>query len=191
MTNPITEADVLHVLREHHNKPGNGGGEYAFLTHVRNAAGVNATRTIDALTLSLWPSRGPDLHADEVKVYRSDWQRELADPAKAEEWCQIVDRFTIAAPSGVIKKDEVPPTWGWVEITGDGTDLKPWKHRTRITAPRLRNSVSATVTRSLLVCMMRSAPGAVPGGKVPAVTQPELDASHKACVDAGTEQAKW
>lgn len=65
------------------------------MEHVRDAAGFNVTRTADVLALGLWPSRGNELHGFEVKVSRADWRKELAQPEKAEGWCQIVDRWWI------------------------------------------------------------------------------------------------
>jgi len=59
-----TEAELLQLLERRHAKQGNGGsGEFAFLTHVRNDGGFSATRTFDAVAVSLWPSRG---HAIDV-----------------------------------------------------------------------------------------------------------------------------
>ena len=74
-----TESEMLDLLERHYARTGNGGsGEYAFLRQVRNAAGFDAKRTFDAVVVGLWPSRGHDIHVIEVKVSRSDWQRELA-----------------------------------------------------------------------------------------------------------------
>ncbi|HYJ21079.1 MAG TPA: hypothetical protein VEW07_03530, partial [Solirubrobacterales bacterium] len=60
---------------------------------VRSAAGFDARRTIDAVSLNLWPSRGMLLDGYEIKVSRSDWLRELKNPAKAEEFAGLVDRL--------------------------------------------------------------------------------------------------
>jgi hypothetical protein len=77
-------------------------------------------RTIDALAISRIAGRGNEIHAIEVKTERSDWLKELATPAKAEAWTRLVDRFWIAAASGVVKKDEVPAGWGLLEESGSG-----------------------------------------------------------------------
>ena len=102
---PCTEAAVTTLLRDRHANTGNGGaGEWAFMAQVRNAAGFNATRTLDALALHLWPSRGLVLHGFEIKVSRSDWLREVKDPAKAEDACRLVEYFWIVAPKGVVQQ---------------------------------------------------------------------------------------
>lgn len=165
----LTEAVVLALLRDRHTGTGNGGnGEHAFLTHVRNAAGFNANRTFDALALNLWPSRGLTLEIYEVKVSRSDWLRELKKPDKAEDACQIADKFSIVAPAGCVKDGELPPTWGLIEVHGDGTDDQPWRLRTSTTAPLLHDDPHRRLLlpRAFVVGMLRSTPDAIPGGKV-------------------------
>jgi hypothetical protein len=98
-----TEASVLALLRKRHAAPG-----------------FDAMRTAAAMALGLWKSRGHELHGFEVKVNRSDWRSELADPAKAEGWCEIVDRWWIVAPRGVVPRDELPATGGLLETGARG-----------------------------------------------------------------------
>lgn len=113
----LTEADVLALLRERHTRPGNGGGgEFAFLTHVRNRAGFNATRTFDAVAINLWPSKGLTIEIFEVKVSRSDWLRELKKPDKAAPALALGDYFSVVAPAGCVKPDELPERWGLIEV---------------------------------------------------------------------------
>lgn len=194
-----TEAEMLDLLERMLAKPGNGGsGEYAFLRQVRNAAGFNANRTFDGVALGLWPSRGHDLHVYEVKVSRSDWKRELADPRKAEDAAKIADRFSVVAPRGVVELAEVPATWGYIEASGGVEVLEPGevlfeghepspvrrvegrKLRTVRAAPLLRpvEDCRGPISRSLLVCLLRAA-GAVPD--VTPVSQRVIDAAvHEA-----------
>jgi hypothetical protein len=47
--------------------------------------------------MSLWPSRGIELHGIEIKVSRNDWLKELGDPAKADEIARFCDRWWVAA----------------------------------------------------------------------------------------------
>lgn len=163
---PLTEAAVLDLIERHYARPGNGGsGEYAVLRQVRNAAGFSATRTFDAVVIGLWPSRGHELHVIEVKVSRSDWLRELRDPKKADDAASIADRFSVCAPKGVVKREELPATWGLLEVmTGpDGSKL-----RVARAAPLLHDPehVKAPIPRGLLVAMLRAA-GAVPDPEPP------------------------
>lgn len=190
----LTEAEVLRLLRDKHTKSGNGGsGEYAFLTHVRNDAAFNANRSFDAVVLNLWPSRGLALEVFEVKVSRSDWQRELAKPEKAEDACTFADKFWIVAPTGCVKPEELPPTWGLIEVTGDG-DKKPWKLRTATAAPWIGppttgQAARPPLPRGLVVGLLRSAPGAVPGGKVRTAAEEELARAREEGRLAGIAEA--
>lgn len=193
MTAPkLTERVVAGLLRDRHTATGNGGsGEHAFLVQVRNAAGFDANRSFDAVAMNLWPSRGLTIEVFEIKVSRSDWLRELKKPDKAEDACQVADRFTIVAPAGCVKDDELPPTWGLIEVHGDGTDAKPWKLRSKTTGPLLRDDTrSALLPRGLVVGMLRSAPGAVPGGKNPSAADRDIAAARSEGWTAGHEAGK-
>lgn len=173
-----TEADMLALLRDRHTKPGNGGaGEWAFLTHVRDAAGFDARRTIDAMALSLWPSRGHELHGFEVKVSRSDWLRELADPAKADGFIARCDRWWLVAAEGVAKPGEMPEGWGLLVAQGN-------KLRAAVQAPKLpRTPEQRLVDRSWLVCLLRSA------GAVLASRPEDIEAARNEGFEAGRKSA--
>ncbi len=140
---------MLTLLRERYAAKSGNGPEWAYIEKVRDAAGFNAKRTADAMALSLWPSRGNELHGFEVKVSRGDWRRELADPAKADGWHAIVDRWWIVAPKGVVPRDELPATWGLLETGVRGlavTKQAPLLQETRL-----------PLDRQLLVPILRAA----------------------------------
>jgi hypothetical protein len=145
-----TERTVLNALRARHAVKHGNGPEWAYIEHVRNAAGFNASRTLDAMALHLWPSRGMELHGYEVKVSRSDFRRELADPAKMDAFANILDRFWIVAPRGVVPAEEIPASWGLLEVLDDGTI------RQKIAAPLLTQE-RAPIPRTMLVPIMRAA----------------------------------
>src|SRR4051812_18306594 len=77
----ITARDLVAALERRVPRP-----EYVLLEQVRGATGITegADRSADAIAMSVWPSRGLELHGFEVKVSRGDWLRELREPAKAE-----------------------------------------------------------------------------------------------------------
>jgi hypothetical protein len=155
----VTEAQVLDLLERKFAKAGNGGSsEYAFLRQLRNAAGFEASRTFDGAAVSLWPSRGFELHIFEVKTARSDWLRELKDPGKAEDACSIAERFSIVALKGVIQVEELPSTWGYIEVSSTGQSLRTVK------APPLlhKKARRETFPAGLVISMLRAS-GAVPG----------------------------
>jgi hypothetical protein len=152
-----TEESMLALLRKRYTGESGNGPAWAFVPHVRNAAGFDANRTADAIAMSLWPSRGLELHGFEVKISRSDWQRELLKPDKAEAFCAIVDRWwLVVSDEKIVHDGELPPTWGLLVARGG-------KLVQKVEAPRLRprmnadRSLSNAFDRSFLAALLRSA----------------------------------
>jgi hypothetical protein len=99
--------------------------EYAFMTQVGNGTGVGTDRHADAVAMSLYPSRGIELHGFEIKVYRNDWLRELKQPEKADaiqRYCHFW--WIVTARDVVTANDLIPATWGHMEIDGAGLAIK-------------------------------------------------------------------
>lgn len=90
---------------------------------VPNAVSGRATRHADAMVLHMWASRGYELEGFEFKSSRSDWQRELRIPAKAESHFALCDRWWLVTPATVLvaKMPEIPGPWGWMQIGSDGS----------------------------------------------------------------------
>lgn len=113
-TRKLTEFDVLGLLEQRYS-----GDEWAFFRQLRNGTGFTATRTIDAVAMNLWPSRGLEIHGIEVKTARNDWLRELKNPSKAEEVAAYCDRWWIAVGDRDLVKDgELPSGWGLLAPRG-------------------------------------------------------------------------
>lgn len=157
----LTESDLLALLRARYTeKAGNGNGDaWAFVTHVRNAAGFDANRTVDAIAMSLWPSRGLTLHGFEVKCSRTDWQRELANPAKAEAFAQLVDRWwLVVADEAIVQPGELPEGWGLLVVRRGklvcASEAKPLRATSAVAklAP-----LPEAFTRSFLASLLRAA----------------------------------
>lgn len=110
-----TSAKVKALLQSYYG----GGEKHAVLFEVRNATGFEASRSIDAVTMSLWPSLGLELSGMEIKISRSDWLRELKEPAKASATFEYFDRWYLVAPRHVANMDEIPGPWGWLAPEGD------------------------------------------------------------------------
>lgn len=102
------------------------------------------TRRLDAVALCMWGGSGRayQVLGFEIKVSRADWLRELASIDKATEWAQVVDRFFVVAPRGVVRDGELPRDWGLLELTGTGNALRIKAHP----APR---PIGATLPREL------------------------------------------
>jgi hypothetical protein len=110
----MTENDIIDKLAKHFTAPA-----WAFFPQVRNHTGYGGgTRTVDAVAMSLYPSRGLYLHGFEIKVNRGDWLRELKDPEKAEDFSTHLDFFTLVTPPDIAQKGEVPAKWGHIVVKG-------------------------------------------------------------------------
>lgn len=115
-TTPPSEAQAIEFLRV--KFPEEKG--WLIIPQVRNGVGFNRTvRTADAIVCQLWPSRGLSMTGVEYKRTKYDWQRELKDPAKAEEIAAYCHHWVILAPRGVIDEWEIPAGWGFWEIDGE------------------------------------------------------------------------
>ena len=92
---------------------------WGLLFDVGNSTGFGCDRHADALAMSLWPSRGLDIHGYEFKDSRMDWVRERDNPAKADAiakycdfwWLCVVDR-------AIVQPGELPRTWGLMDLGG-------------------------------------------------------------------------
>lgn len=94
--------------------------EYALMAEVRDKAGHGASRSADGVAVGLWPSRGLEVIGLEIKSFRSDWLRELKNPAKAENIFQYCDRwYLVTEDETVAKLDEIPAAWGWLNCNGN------------------------------------------------------------------------
>jgi hypothetical protein len=140
----ITSADIRQAILKTYAAP-----EWAVMWEVSNATGAvrGKQRYADAVMMSLWPSRGLELHGVEIKVSRSDWKREAADPSKAETIATYCDRWWVFVAPGVIHDTaEIPPNWGVREWDG-----RRWK----TIQEAQRNGDVATCDRRFLAALLR------------------------------------
>lgn len=139
----LTSADIRLGMSKRWAAP-----EYAIMWEVSNATGGAAKRYADAVIMSLWPSRGLELHGVEIKISRSDWKREAADPSKAETIARFCDRWYIHTAPGVVGDlSAVPPAWGLREFDG-----KVWR-----TIREAGKNDPEPMTRSFLAALLRRA----------------------------------
>ena len=165
---PITAATIRAAMAKTWAAP-----EYALLWEVSDATGTRGTRSADALIMSLWPSRGLELHGIEIKVSRSDWKREAANPKKAETIAAYCDRWWIhTGPNVIHDLAEVPLNWGWREF--DGSRWKTKREAGKVDAkPCDRAFLAALLRRS------DEALRAIAEREVGATLQRERDAIQK------------
>lgn len=147
--------------------------EWAAFAQIRNGAGFRADRTLDAIAINTWPSRGLEVHGFECKSSRGDWLREKHDPAKAEAFLPFCDRWwLVVGREDIVQPGELPPTWGLLVPRGTGLLAK-------VEAPKLE---SRPLDRHLLSVILRRA--AEPS------TSEEPKLALQAARDAGYEDGK-
>lgn len=109
----LSEKQIGDAVAAHFRGNGN-----IVLRQVRNSTGYGngVTRTADMLSISTWPSRGLYAEGIEIKSGRGDLRKELADPAKAEEFAQYCTRWWLATPEGLTDGIEIPEGWGIIHV---------------------------------------------------------------------------
>jgi hypothetical protein len=108
----MTADTVYEALAKRYEKA------WALLPQVRNGTGyARDPRTADAVAVSLWPSRGLEIHGIEIKVYHGDFERELRKPEKADAIQNYCHRWWIAAPDETVAPlADMPTTWGLMVV---------------------------------------------------------------------------
>lgn len=152
-TRLVSSRDIIAALARRFAAP-----EFVLLEQVRNGAGAHAERTADAIAMSVWPSRGLEIHGFEIKVRRNDWRREMKAPAKAEAIAGYCHYWWLAVEQGVVKNEEIPDQWGLFVLNGDplvemparGLGVNPIKHAPRREPRQLDHGFLAAVLRSLV-----------------------------------------
>lgn len=146
-----TQAIVFSTLKSVFHE-----GPWVLLPQVRNKTGLSTkeeVRYADAIAASVYPSRGLYLVGIEIKVSRNDWIKELRNPVKSTAIQKFCRHWYIAAPGGVIEKNELPATWGLITCTTTRAKIA-------VKAPTLD---TATPDMSFLCSVLRNAmKGVVP-----------------------------
>jgi hypothetical protein len=96
------------MIRKRHE-----GDAWIVFNELANSTGGNVSRHADAAALGIWPSRGYTLHGFEVKCSRSDVQKELASPRKADAIGKFCDHWwLVVSEMKIIDGLVIPDTWG-------------------------------------------------------------------------------
>lgn len=148
----MSEFEMLQVLKRRYKSDA-----YAVVPQVRNTTGFSSKiRTADAIAVSLWPSRGIGLEGFEFKDSRTDWQKELRDPAKAEEIGRYCEKWwVLTSKPGIVRDGELPKTWGLMEIDDGAIKVKA-KAPNREAQPPTWNFV-ASLMRAAVECTFPAA----------------------------------
>lgn len=92
------------------------GTGYNFTTKIYGWSDYNPEQRIDAFALDIWPSHHWRRIAYEVKVSRSDFLHEIANPQKRQTAMMLANEFYFAVPAGLVEKDEIPEDCGLVTV---------------------------------------------------------------------------
>lgn len=172
----FSEDQLTRRLAERYPAP-----QYAFLPQVRNSTGYSMRRrirTADALALSLWASRGLEMHGFEIKTFRADWVNELKNPEKAEDIASFCHRWWIVAPANLVREGELPSNWGLLVTKGSGLVCKK-------DAPVLKPK---QIDYAMLAGILRN----VTGTMIPRIDiQKQIDEARKDGIDSEKDRAKY
>jgi hypothetical protein len=121
----MTAEDLVKMIRQRYPlvRP-DGFQKYVVLEQVPDGTGMYHGRWIDAVVFDLWPSKGLLRSAFEIKVSRSDFLRELANPVKYKWAVESFHEFWFVAPQEVIKIEELPANVGWLFPRGGKLAIK-------------------------------------------------------------------
>ena len=129
-----TERTMLDRLRKRYTRTYKNGSyegrQFIIAEKVATHPGGShsSARIADAVVLDTWTTTYADLtesererrmwserqsiHGFEVKVSRSDWLTELADPTKADAWARHCHYFWLVASEKTIVRGDLPDGWG-------------------------------------------------------------------------------
>lgn len=134
-TAKVTAAHLLELLRRHYLKGGPFPG--GVLAHEVGQNGTANSRRCDAIFVGFTSTSGRLMVGHEVKISRSDWLHELAQPGKADRWADECHAWYVVAPStDVVKPEELPPGWGLLVIRAGklARQVKAVEHLDRVPA---------------------------------------------------------
>lgn len=151
----LTTPQLNELLHAHFIRPedrfSQGGAGAIYLTEV--TAPGNSGRRADAVHIGLWQSRGAGrIDVCELKTSRSDFRRELEQPAKAEAWWPYSTTFSIVSPGvDITPPDELPTGWGLMVPNPRGgrrfkTVVKPQEREPKLTVELLMTLLKNTET---------------------------------------------
>lgn len=149
----VTSAIILSLLNQRYRPP-----TWAFFGEVPDATAVAHRRTIDAVAVSMWskPGIGHTI-AFEVKISRSDFKNEIADPTKRKAAIENSHEFYFVCLKGIVKPEEVPEDCGLMEVYGD---KEKGTLSLRVTKIAQQRTVQ-TFSRQFFASMMRQSDGRV------------------------------
>jgi len=189
MPEPITHDELKVALRNRYKMP-----RWLLLEEVKSSTGFGWATSADAVAFSLYESRGHEIHVFECKASRGDFLGELKKPEKSDGMIKRSDRFYIVAPSGMVKKEELPGPWGLISVSRSGDDgfrLRTVKDVCTERQPGDAPMIDRPFASAMLVRLFRRAEDARRGMVHRDSIQGELDNSYYRGVATGEYQARF
>ena len=141
MARIVWDTGIHGLLLERYPAPA-----WATFFEVASGIGRHSGRYADAITMSLFPSRGLDFHGFEIKHNRADWLRELKNPEKADLIASYCDYWwVVISDEKIVKLDEVPRPWG--VLVRKGASLVQTKAAKRLKARKIDRTFVAALLR--------------------------------------------
>ena len=148
----MNSKDIRALLYKKYPAPG-----WAFFSEVSDGTGGYHTRYADAVACGLFPSQGLEIMGFEIKSVRSDFLNELKNPQKASAVMKYCNRWWLVALKGVCVKEEIPKSWGFMEVRGEriftvkhAPELEPVEPDPVFLASLFRRATEGTVPREAL-----------------------------------------
>lgn len=120
---------------------------------------VGGNRRADAIAVNMWFSRGYEVVGFEIKVSRSDLQKELQDVSKADPGFKKCDKWMLVTPRGLVNDSLlIPEPWGIMEYHNGMLKIRkqPERHEREVTKAfsahllrAMRNAVNANFADEL------------------------------------------
>lgn len=109
----MTAKDVLDLLHRRYKEP-----EWLLIPEMRMGTGYGGYREkrLDAWAINTYPSTGHTKIAFEIKVYRSDFLKEISNPEKRIPGMTVSDYFYLVTLEDVAKPEEIPDDCGWIIV---------------------------------------------------------------------------
>ena len=114
----ITSSEIVELLNQKYPPP-----QWAFFEELRVGTGYknrkegkNPEQRMDAWAINCYPSKQFATIAFEVKVSRSDYLHEIANPDKRKQAIQLSNEFYFVVPSGLVSAEEVPGECGLMVV---------------------------------------------------------------------------
>jgi len=105
---------------------------------VEAGHGYFSEKRVDLLAMHPHPSKRNERIAFEIKISRTDFNRELRKPLKRWAGMLFTNRFYFAAPKGLISKSDLPTECGLIEVDGGVGKViveAPWRESMQPTWP--------------------------------------------------------